>query len=155
MFTFWPKGTGAKAAEEWLRLSATHISLPPKHHVPGICKQTRGTFLSAAIYSPSHFSTSEHKTLKNLSFSFSKTMLWNHQVLQIHSNYLVFHLWWLTVALKWNQPIPISNHETNSSMFIFSGPQGGETLKEVLLKSTTEPIPNIISSAPWLLWSFY
>lgn len=33
------------------------------------------------------------------------------------------------MALKCNKPIPISNDETNYSLFIFSGPQGGEDIK--------------------------
>lgn len=152
MFIFWPKGSGAKAAEEWLRLSARHTSLPPKHHIPGVCKQMRKTFLSLAVYSPLHFSTSKYKTLKNLGFSFFKTMLWNHWVLQMHSNYLVLHLWW-----HWNVTNP-PQFQTMKQITLCLYSQGlrvGKTLKEVLLKSTIEPIPNTISSAPWFLWSFY
>lgn len=34
-------GSGAKVAEEWLRLYAQHTSLPPKQQVLDICKQKR------------------------------------------------------------------------------------------------------------------
>lgn len=156
MFIFWPKGSGAKAAEKWLRLSAKHTSLPPKHHVPGICKQIR----------EKHFYLEPHilyytsllpntKPSKTWVFTFSKQCFENHWVLQIHSNYLVFHLWWQTTATEMERTHPNLKPWNQSIYAYILRASGWVDIKGGISEINYRANTKYISYSLWFPWSFY